>query len=83
MEEAKKSYKFIFHQLVNQNRFQSVISKFGKLTEENKENLIEDLYMDTFNDFYTHYNLNYPNFEKVEEFVNKLCTNLVEENMLN
>ena len=37
MEEAKKSYKFIFHLLVNQNRFQSVISKIGKVSDENKE----------------------------------------------
>ena len=81
MEEAKKSYKFIFHQLVNQNRFQSVISKIGKLTQENKDEIIEELYIDTFNDFYENYNLNYGNFKKVEEFVKNICTILVEDNM--
>ena len=81
MEEAKKSYKFIFHLLVNQNRFQSVISKIGKVSDENKEFVIEQLYQDTFYDFYTNYNFVYNDFEKVENYVRQLCQNIVLENI--
>lgn len=81
MEEAKKSYKFIFHLLVNQNRFQSVISKIGKVSDENKELVIEKLYQDTFYDFYINYNFVYNDFEKVENYVKQLCQNIVLENI--
>ena len=80
--QSLDSYKFIFHILVNQNRFQSVISKIGKISKENKELVIEKLYQDTFYDFYINYNFVYDDFEKVEHYVRKLCQNIVSENML-
>ena len=81
MNEAKKSYFYVFHNLVNQNRFQSVISKIGKLTIENKEIVIKELYDDVFNDFYTHYNIQYKDFSKVEDYVKSLVNQLVTNNI--
>ena len=66
---------------INQNRFQSVISKIGKVSDENKEFVIEQLYQDTFYEFYTNYNFVYNDFEKVENYVRQLCQNIVLENI--
>ena len=82
MNEAKKSYFYVFHNLVNQNRFQSVISKIGKLSIENKEIVIQELYDDVFNDFYTHYNIQYKDFSKVEDYVKSLVNQLVTNNLV-
>ena len=82
MNEAKKSYFYVFHNLVNQNRFQSVISKIGKLSNENKEIVIQELYDDVFNDFYTHYNIQYKDFSKVEDYVKSLVNQLVINNLI-
>jgi len=53
LKEAQNSYEYVFLKLVNQNRFQAVISKIGQLTEESKQDVIQCLVEDVWTDVYT------------------------------
>ena len=81
MEEATKSYKFILSQLINQNRFQSVISKIGKLTEENKDTVLNEYVEDVWTDFYQNFaHITISDFEKANEYVKQIARVLIINN---
>jgi Rnl2 family RNA ligase len=83
MNEANNSYDFIFTKLINQNRYQAVISKIGALNEDNKEEIINEFADDAWNDFYSEYNVNINNYDKATDYVLELCKNLVNNNLYN
>jgi Rnl2 family RNA ligase len=80
LEEAKKSYKFTFINMLNINRINAVISKIGKI---NKENLIEKLVEDIWNDYYINYNFKISDYDKANIYLNKICKNFVNETYIN
>ncbi len=81
LKEAQKSYKFLFLKLVNQNRFQAVMSKIGKLTEENKNEVVQSLVEDVWTDVYTHYShVQIKDETKAGQYLNNLCLSLVSDN---
>ncbi len=82
LQEAKKSYQYIFSQLVTQNRYQAVISKIGKLTNENINEVIDDVVEDTWKDFYQDYSNINLNYDKAFAYSKQLCENLVHNNLL-
>ena len=82
INEASNSYQFILLKLVNQNRFQAVISKIGKLTDENKENILNEFIEDVLNDFYENYShiiLN--DVDKANLYLKKISESLINENL--
>ena len=83
INEANKSYKFIFTKLINQNRLQCVLSKNGLLSESSKDIISKELEEDVWNDFYTSYNLNVSNYEDASKFVSEMCNNIINLNLIN
>ena len=82
IEEANKSYQFILLKLINQNRYQAVISKIGKLTKDNKNIVLDEYIEDVWNDFYQKYaNIVINDWDKANEYVIKLTDNLINENL--
>ena len=53
-----------------------VISKIGKIS---KENLIEKLVEDIWNDYYINYNFKISDYDKANIYLNKICKNFVNE----
>ena len=82
MEEANNSYQFILLKLINQNRYQAVISKIGRLTNENKDMVIDEYVEDVWSDFYQNYShIVINDWDKANEYVRKLSKNLIDENL--
>lgn len=82
LSDAQKSYEFIFLKLVNQNRFQSVVSKIGRLTRDNKDEILESLIEDTWTDFYTYYSqIQIVDGTKANHYLKKLCQTLINHNL--
>ena len=82
INEANKSYKFIFTKLVNQNRLQCVLSKNGLLSESSKDIILKELEEDVWNDFYGSYsNINISNYEDASNFVSAMCKNIINLNL--
>ena len=83
MEEANKSYQFILLKLINQNRYQAVISKIGKLTKDNKNIVLDEYIEDVWNDFYQNYaNIVINDWDKANEYIRQIANNLINENMI-
>ena len=82
MNLANNSYQSVFIKLINQNRYNAVISKIGKLTISNKELVQKDLEEDTWDDFYlNHSNIQITDHNQATLFVRNLCINLVMLNI--
>ena len=82
MKKAGKSYKFVLTGLINQNRFQAVISKIGRLTEENKQQVLEDYVEDVWMDLYQNYpNIKIDNYNDAHDFVKERSTVIVDNNL--
>jgi Rnl2 family RNA ligase len=76
LEEAKKSYKFTFNNMLNINRVNAVISKIGEI---NKDLLLEKLKEDIWNDYYINYNFAISDYEKANQYLNTICTKFINE----
>jgi hypothetical protein len=79
---ASKSYQYILANLITQNRFNSVISKIGKLTELNKDQVLEEFVNDVWTDLYQ---LN-PNIQIVDvnlanKFIKEYSKSIFEKNL--
>lgn len=82
INDANNSYEFIFTKLINQNRYQAVVSKIGALNHDNKDEIINELATDSWNDFYTEYNnININNYDKATKYVLDLSKNVVNNNL--
>ena len=82
INEANGSYKFILTSLVNQNRFQAVISKIGKLTKENKDEILDDFIEDVWSEFYQNYShIIINDCYKANEFIKKISKILIDDNL--
>ena len=82
LSEAQNSFEFIFLKLVNQNRLQSVVSKIGRLTCDNKDEILDSLIEDTWTDFYIHYSqVQIVNETKANDYLRKLCQTLINYNL--
>ena len=82
INEANGSYKFILTALVNQNRFQAVISKIGKLTKENKDEILDDFIEDVWSEFYQNYShIIINDCYKANEFIKKISKILIDDNL--
>ncbi len=71
------SYKSILIGLINENRLNSVISKIGELTNENREEIIDEFVQDVWADYFMNYsNIKIDNYDKAQniiiENINKL-----------
>ena len=82
MNEAKKSYQYVFSKLINQNRFVAVLSKNGRLTKENSENILNQFIEDIWDDFYKHFShIIIEDIEKVNKFIHQYSKLLLNENL--
>ena len=86
MDEAIKSYKFIFSSLINQNRYQEVLSKFGKIEEDNINEFINEFNDDVWTYFYEKYKFDgivINDHDKAMIYTRKLCEIIVDDNIIN
>ena len=82
MEKTGKSYKFVLLNLINQNRFNAVISKIGRLTKDNKTIVLKEYTEDVWTDFYqNHPNVQITNYNEAYQFVTKQSERLIDMNM--
>lgn len=82
MEEANKSYKFILLKLINQNRFQAVISKIGKLTDDNINSVLNEYVEDVWTDFYQNFShITISDYDKANEYIIGLARILIKDNL--
>ncbi len=80
LTEASKSYQYILSNLITQNRFQSVISKIGKLTLTNKEEVLKEFVEDVWNDYYLHYShIQISDIDDANIFVKKYSESLLQD----
>lgn len=76
--ELNRNYKHIFHLLLNRNRFDSVLSKNGLLTTNNKDIIIRELIDDIWADCYTACpNIIMPDYDTANDYLVTITTNYV------
>lgn len=82
INEANRSYKFIFSTLINQNRYQAVLSKFGKITNNNENEFIEKFNDDAWDCFYEKYSSNViiSDYDASQSYTKNLCKNIIKNN---
>ena len=84
LEQASKSNQYILSKLITQNRFNSVISKIGKLTETNYEYVLEEFIQDVLIDLYKLYpNIYIEDIDSANKFIKDYSKNIFKQNLKN
>lgn len=79
MEEAIKSYKYTFSKMLNTNRLAAVLSKYGKLTQENCQKITELLMQDIWEDYYLNYNYPIHSYDDANNYLQDICKNFIDK----
>lgn len=67
--------------LINQNRFQAVISKIGKLTDDNANSVLNEYVEDVWADFYQNFShITISDYDKANEYVKQIAEVLIMAN---
>jgi hypothetical protein len=68
--------------LINQNRFQAVISKIGKLTDDNINTVLNEYVEDVWTDFYQNFShITISDYDKANEYVKQIAGILITDNL--
>jgi Rnl2 family RNA ligase len=76
LEDAKKSYKFLFVNMLNINRYNAVISKIGNA---GKNTYIEKLVEDIWSDYYLKFNFEIKDYEKANTYLYNISERFVND----
>lgn len=79
MEEAKKSYQFVFIKMINSNRCNAVVSKMGSI---DYDKIVEKLMEDIWEDYYINFNYPIKNYEEANKYLKQLCMTFILENYI-
>ena len=82
LDKISKNYEFVLTNMINSNRLNAVISKIGRLTEANKEEILDSFVDDVWTDYYKSYSdIVIKDIGLAEQIVKTGCNNLINLNL--